>query len=475
MSDRQPRPNLRRARLRRGWSAETAADQIHLKAAEKGIPPELIDIDARQLVRWESGETKTPRRLNIWLLSETYGLAPEQLDLPPVPGCLPHIQSAPVDRLAAALDLTVEHVVAPAQPSRQIRGRAGKRTLLHLEDDYTKRRDFVNVLTATALGMLDVERLAAAIGASPVADGRLLGDLEALGREYGRMYWSMSPVAMWLTLYSHTAVTRRIHETAPPGLQRRAASVAGQAASLLGMLAHRLHRRLDSVMYLNLASELAAEAGDGPLRAHALVALRAAYSPVTGAGVRADPGKALQLTSEAASVADRAATPLLRTWLYACRAEDHAVLAQISEVARDMEAAEAALAQASSRSGDFFDHWDSARLAGFRGNCAVLLGQPGEAIPVLESVARNTSPTLVSPYTAVLTDLAAAYGQRGEVERACAILGDVLTTASRAGRPERAGRVQRTRNAHLAGWADSHAVRALDDHLRQFNIGGNAL
>jgi transcriptional regulator with XRE-family HTH domain len=90
MSDRTPRLGLSRARKRRGWSQEKAVEQVERKFAEycssstgKHVPAGLLQIDIRQFARWERGET-TPRPLYIWLLSETYGLKPEELNLPPI-------------------------------------------------------------------------------------------------------------------------------------------------------------------------------------------------------------------------------------------------------------------------------------------------------------------------------------------------------------------------------------------------------
>ncbi len=136
-----------------------------------------------------------------------------------------------------------------------------------------------------------------------------------------------------------------------------------------------------------------------------------------------------------------------------------------------MDVADSALAEAPQHPGGFFDHWDGTRLAGFRGNCAVLLRKPEDAIPILEAVVRNTSPDLVGPYAAVQADLAAAYSQRDELERASALLDDVLVTARTARMPEQAARVQRIRNLYLSDRADTAAVRQLDDHLSQFGIG----
>ncbi len=90
MSRGPRRPGLRRARKDRGWGVERAVEQAHRKLAEyrstmtgDAIPAELLGLDARQLLRWENGET-TPRPLSVWLMSRMYGLAPEDLDMPPL-------------------------------------------------------------------------------------------------------------------------------------------------------------------------------------------------------------------------------------------------------------------------------------------------------------------------------------------------------------------------------------------------------
>lgn len=352
-------------------------------------------------------------------------------------------------------------------PLGELLGLGAATGTLRPEADDTRRRTFLGLMAMLPTS-LDIERLAAALGVPRAIDRRVMDDLEAQGHEYGRMYWSLSPTGFWPTIYGYAAITRQVHEAAPADLRRQAGAIASRAATLLGMMAHRLHRRPDAVMYLNLAAELAGEANDGPLRAHALVALRAVYSPVTNGEARASAERAVNLLDEAAEAAGASAPPLLRTWLHACRAEDRAVLGRTGDAERDLEAAERELAQAPARPGGFFHHWNAGRLAGFRGNCHVLLRQPDRAVRVLEAVARDTDRRLIGPYTAVLSDLAAAHAQRAEVERACSLLSDVLTTAERANVPERADRVGRIRAQHLARWPDAPAVRQLDAQLQHF-------
>jgi transcriptional regulator with XRE-family HTH domain len=376
----------------------------------------------------------------------------------------------PTAEIQEALDTALERAT-PAQQSR-FQMLLEESSAPDERANRVNRREFINdVLAVVTLGMLHPERLAAAPGPPVAVDKRLLEDLEAMAHEYGRMYWFTSPAALWPAIYGHATMTRCIHDSAPAAIRREAAALASQSAALLGLLAHRLHKRSESVMYLSVAVELAVEAQNRSLHGHALVALRTVYSPVTANGRSADPQKALRLLDEAEDVAGPTAPSLLRTWLHACRAEDHAFLGHVGEAKRDSDVAESALAQAPHHPGGFFDHWDSTRLEGFRGNCAVLLREPEEAISILEAVVRNTSPDLVGPYAAVQADLAAAYSQHDEVERACALLDDVLVSAHTARMPEQAARVHRIRNAYLSHRADTAAVRQLDDHLSQFGIG----
>src|SRR5207302_8364804 len=87
------------------------------------------------------------------------------------------------------------------------------------------RREFVNdVLAVVALGMLHPDRLAAALGAPVAADKRLLEDLGAMAHEYGRMFWCVSPAALWPTVYGHATITRCIHDSAPAASRREARS-----------------------------------------------------------------------------------------------------------------------------------------------------------------------------------------------------------------------------------------------------------
>jgi hypothetical protein len=150
--------------------------------------------------------------------------------------------------------------------------------------------------------------------------------------------------------------------------------------------------------------------------------------------------------------------------ILALRAEDHAAQGDADASRRDLEAAEAALAAATAPDDGFYALWDSGRIAGYRGSCAIALNHPEEASAVLEDALRRTSETLIGQRCAVLTDLAAAYAMQREPERSASLLVESADAAERAGLGELIQRVHGARQK-LAEWDGSVAVRDLDERL----------
>jgi DNA-binding transcriptional regulator YiaG len=87
MTERKPtgreRNRLYLERKRRGWSANTVANQVHNLGIEYGVPADQLGVDGRTVYRWESGATQ-PNPLYVALLSILYTQPPEELDLPPL-------------------------------------------------------------------------------------------------------------------------------------------------------------------------------------------------------------------------------------------------------------------------------------------------------------------------------------------------------------------------------------------------------
>ena len=371
-------------------------------------------------------------------------------------------------RLAEALHTRAPDLIADPMPLRTRRGAipAPARAGTGGGDD-VKRRDFLRFTTTVLAGasFLDSERLSLAMERQTGADARLLDDVATLLEDYNRQFWNVAP-RLLLPPVRHLLATLRalIDQTREPALRRRVQSLTGEAAVLAGLLSFRQDNRGDARGCLALAEDLAEAAMDMPLRAHALAALHSLHSSVPTGGMGGDTRTALAMLDEASASAGRHAPPRLRVWIHAARAEEHAVLGDAAAAHRDLGDAEHALSVSQGPASGFFEHWNPTRLAGFRGNCELLLGRPAEAANVLQGVLDRTSPELHGPYACVSADLAAAAAGQGDVERACDLLGRGLEVAVEAGAgPDGIDRIAGIRRRYLPD--DSAPVRRLDEQL----------
>jgi tetratricopeptide (TPR) repeat protein len=187
------------------------------------------------------------------------------------------------------------------------------------------------------------------------------------------------------------------------------------------------------------------------------------YSGVPRGGVGGDTQQALAALQGAGSLVSRRATPLVRTWLHARRAEEHAAAGDARASDRDLALAYEAFNEADHPDDDLLG-WSEARLAGYEGNCALSLGRWRDAVSILERALANTAARATSNRAAVLGDLAAASARQGEVDRACALLAEHIDTVRSGHLPVRRQRVMSVRR-HLEPWRSDTAVRRLDELL----------
>lgn len=187
------------------------------------------------------------------------------------------------------------------------------------------------------------------------------------------------------------------------------------------------------------------------------------YSTAARGGDGGSPATALALLDEAQAAAGSRAPLFLCTWISARQAKEHAATGDARASHQDLSRAERTLGAARTPGGCAFSPWDEARLAGFRGSCA-LLGWPRQAVIALEGALVGTT-SLLSPRSAVLTDCAAAYARQQELETACALLTESLTIAGQAGLRPYVQRILGVRQ-RLAFCAASPAMRQLDERLR---------
>ena len=389
--------------------------------------PEL-GVDAHMVGRWERG-ARRPAPRYVALLCQLFELPADELGL--------------IDEAGESL-----------------------MTDMDKEDD-VRRRLFLQYLSVvTGATMLDWERLAATLrGQLGASDRTLVDDLDSITRSHARQVEVVSPGSLLPALRSHLAVLNgTLHAGRPDGIRRRLQSLTGEAALMTGRVSWLLENRGEARRCWALAAELGKAAGDDTLVASSLGMQRVLHSTIPNRGMYGSPERALAVLDAAEARLAPSASPYVRMMIHLSRAEDHAAAGNADASQRDLQAAETALARAARRDDGFYALWDEARIAGYRGSCALALDRPEEASTVLEGALSATDDRLVGQRCAVVTDLAAAYALQREVEHSAALLVQTVETAGRAGLGELLQRVQGAR-VHLAPWRDTQAVRDLDERL----------
>ncbi|MEU7925133.1 helix-turn-helix transcriptional regulator [Micromonospora sp. NPDC049107] len=168
--------------------------------------------------------------------------------------------------------------------------------------------------------------------------------------------------------------------------------------------------------------------------------------------------------------ADRASADLSP----AARARIAAEQAQAYASLRLPREATAALARAEAAVNDLspidcvglYSDWSNARLHVYAGTCHLLLGQPEQAVEVLEGVvqALEHNSANINVALAAAVDLASAYAETGELEQSCTLLGDTYGQLKAGGNQRGIARAQRARE-RLARWRAEPVVRELEEQM----------
>lgn len=295
-------------------------------------------------------------------------------------------------------------------------------------------------------------------------------DFDALDlqmQQFGRLVHTDTPRHLLTHLHRHLGFLRgALGDPQPVGALRQLERLTSETATIAGYLSYRLHNYGDAEGCFTYADRVASEAGDGPLRAMAMIARSALYSPVPHGGFGGDPATALALLEAAERAAGRGAPRLLLTWLYARRVEDFAGYGDAAASDHSLELAERYFQSVRNRDEGFFHNWTGGRLIGYRGSAAILLGRPGEVINLAENPLQQTPASMASERSFLLISLASAYAQQRHVREACTLLKEALQLAIGAGLTERIRRIRGTRRKYLADFVDAPPLRELDGQLR---------
>jgi hypothetical protein len=294
-----------------------------------------------------------------------------------------------------------------------------------------------------------------------------LDDLHAVITRHAEQWGTVAPRSLLPAVWGHLRTLKRLlGDNQARALRQHVYVLAAETAALAGWLSHLLDNRGDAHAHWTFARDVARQAGEGPLLAHALVATSVLYSNVRRAHDPKRSEGALTLLGAADTAAGSGSSPILRSWLLARRGEEHAVNGDAVASARAFEVAARVRASASDPGADVLSQWDEARLTTWRAHCLVRLGDVTEGIGLLDGVLNSMVSSRLYDRSRALIELAAAHSTRGRdgVEPACALLSSASTLAARAGLASHVERVWTVRD-RLSPWRDTAEVRALDEQL----------
>jgi tetratricopeptide (TPR) repeat protein/DNA-binding XRE family transcriptional regulator len=265
-------------------------------------------------------------------------------------------------------------------------------------------------------------------------------DLAAMTASYRRMYHTVDAHDLIDGVAQHVRTTRAFwRRTKDPELRPSLAAITSQTAMLAGRMSFfDLGRPSQAEPYYQTALEAAAGAGDRALQAVAL----GTRSFI--ARDRGDFDGALHLLRQAQDLT--ADEPTIRSWATALEAMTHSWAHQPNQSLAAMERAEALLDQARADARPtWFDYYDPARLAGFKGRIRIRLGDPETAQTLLDEAIVALPSQAAKQRACYLADKATVYANAGEVEAACQLGSQALGILDEL---EYATGVQRVRDLH---------------------------
>lgn len=338
--------------------------------------------------------------------------------------------------------------------------------------DGTRRREFLEY--AASLGEpvgLDPGRLDAVIDETARVDRRVVESLGFVARRFRGRWGKEPPQPFRQRLHAHLEIVLALLDQRLGDDQRRDLEAAGATtATFAGFVSILVGRPDPAVVYLEIGRRLAMSAADAESEAIALLVSSQLYSLVCPARPAGDPATAQSLLEAADRRLGRRTAPVANAWVLLRAAEEVAATDELAAFRLADEADRLASGAGGIPADGLCSRWSMDLHVAYRGNINVLAGHPDRAIPLLEAALAAFPKELVATRPMATADLGGAYADRGDIDHACALLGQALDQALAAGLPDPVARVRRVRERRLAAHHTVAAVRELDERLRDVRL-----
>jgi transcriptional regulator with XRE-family HTH domain len=420
---RAPNVRLRHCREEMGWTQEDLAAEMRDYA--RVHDGQEVGVTANMVCRWETGEKATSLRYRR-LCRLVFGKTDAEL------GFADESAPTPLDEMPRRLFL----------------------------------ESLGSAAAASAVGGEPWDRLSYALRKPCRTDCKTIANLVQLTIYLEGLESQISPAVLLGPVEGHLGtVARLLSGSLPETRYRKLCSLAGEIAGLAGWLTWDLEQRPATAGYFKAGLEAAKEADD-----HALGAYLVGSSVVQPAYRERPIARLKRLQGRTHSFVRTSASPSTRAWLITLEAEAYALARQEKPCLNAFDAADKAMAQRSAEDEvsrrprvAFFD---PVRLMGERGVALVRLGNhPEAAQSVLRQALAALDPSVVKTRPRLLSALATAHLQRGDVDEACRLGMEALRMSAAQEVKPNLQDVRKLR-LDLQPFRKHPAVKELDEQLR---------
>jgi transcriptional regulator with XRE-family HTH domain/tetratricopeptide (TPR) repeat protein len=383
-----PNPQLKWARLQKGWSHAELAEQIKQSVERAG--EDAAGVTADMVGRWETGERGTRQRYRKHLVL-VFGKPAAELGLLSADElkCRPPEDNQPLEQLRSML--------AMAQGSS--------------DDDAFSRNTFLRLFLGACASVLLPGTTLPGWGGGPIkaagleaeVDGQTFVAYEAAVDAQAQLYWTVPAQHLFESALGHTRLGMELLRSASGDSRRSLATATARSALLCGRLAFfDLGDPVGGERCFDTALRLVQEGDD-----HAVAAAICAHQAFIP-GFRCREVETAHALEAAAAHVRYGGGPLLRSWV-------HAVKGELAVRAGDTKRGLAALRQAEDAldaggaDPAWLDFYDRSRLAGFLGYAQLHAGRHADAAATFETALSELAPRAAKQRAVLLLDLANAY------------------------------------------------------------------
>lgn len=446
---KQPNTRLQHERKLHGWSQEYVAEKV--------------GTTAKNISRWERGDNK-PVPYYQEKLARLFGKNAEEL------GFLSDIQSGSSDIIQ---DEEINHSIASEKPEQN--------TESNLEDMNPGRRKATKLIAAATgsallpqLNLLNqdaLDQLSAIMKKSSSIDARAVNSLGAItGSHWELVYGGVPKRDLIFGVQGHFQSIIHFLQSSPlPSIEQQLCSIASQQAQIMNEIYFDMHDFQKAAIYSKFSIDSAQKANNSALYAVALARMSFLYT------YNHQFKEALSFLQVARRYAEQSTDITICCWIAAIEAE---VQANIFAHHNDIQALNASLEALDhaerivEQAGDdtFWTKFSPASLAGYKGICFKQLQKPEEAQIVILDALNTITKDIPGGQATMLTDLAAAYAQQGEIEEACNRASQALSIIN--DQTQSVNALQRVIDfrANLERWASTSHIRNLDEQIAMAHV-----